>query len=64
MGIEKKYHKKTILQVVPALISGGVERGTLEIAKKIVDGEFEPIKDDGFYSPMLVQIVNICMSAD
>ena len=23
----KKYHKKTILQVVPALVSGGVERG-------------------------------------
>jgi glycosyltransferase involved in cell wall biosynthesis len=37
MDIEKKYHKKTILQVVPALISGGVERGTLEIAKKIVE---------------------------
>lgn len=37
MGIEKKYHKKTILQVVPALVSGGVERGTLEIAKKIVE---------------------------
>jgi len=37
MAIDKKYHKKTILQVVPALISGGVERGTLEIAKKIVD---------------------------
>jgi len=33
----KNYHKKTILQVVPALISGGVERGTLEIAKKIVE---------------------------
>lgn len=37
MTIDKKYHKKTILQVVPALISGGVERGTLEIAKKIVE---------------------------
>lgn len=36
MSIDKKYQKKTILQVVPALISGGVERGTLEIAKKIV----------------------------
>ena len=34
--MNKKYQKKTILQVVPALISGGVERGTLEIAKKIV----------------------------
>ena len=37
MITDKKYQKKTILQVVPALISGGVERGTLEIAKKVVD---------------------------
>ncbi len=37
MITDKNYHKKTILQVVPALVSGGVERGTLEIAKKIVD---------------------------
>lgn len=37
MDVEKKYHKKTILQVIPALTSGGVERGTLEIAKKIVE---------------------------
>jgi len=38
MDVDKtKYHKKTILQVVPALISGGVERGTLEIAKKVVE---------------------------
>jgi glycosyltransferase involved in cell wall biosynthesis len=29
--------KKTILQVVPTLIAGGVERGTIEIAKAIVD---------------------------
>jgi len=35
----KRHYKKTILQVVPALISGGVERGTLEIAKKIVDSK-------------------------
>lgn len=35
MSTDKKYQKKTILQVVPALISGGVERGTLEIAKNI-----------------------------
>ena len=27
--------KKTILQVVPALVSGGVERGTIEIAKAL-----------------------------
>jgi glycosyltransferase involved in cell wall biosynthesis len=37
MTVDKKYQKKTILQVVPALISGGVERGTIEIAKYIVD---------------------------
>lgn len=37
MTIDQNYHKKTILQVVPALISGGVERGTIEVAKKIVD---------------------------
>jgi len=36
MTTDQKYQKKTILQVVPALISGGVERGTLEIAKSIV----------------------------
>lgn len=29
--------KKTILQVVPTLIAGGVERGTIEIAKAIVE---------------------------
>lgn len=28
--------KKTILQVVPALISGGVERGTIEVSKKLL----------------------------
>lgn len=37
MTTDQNYHKKTILQVVPALISGGVERGTLEIAQEIVD---------------------------
>lgn len=31
------YQKKTILKVVPALNSGGVERGTIELAKKIVE---------------------------
>jgi glycosyltransferase involved in cell wall biosynthesis len=40
MIVDKKYQKKTILQVVPALISGGVERGTLEIAKNIVDAGY------------------------
>lgn len=31
----KRYHKATILQVVPALYSGGVERGTVEVAKRL-----------------------------
>ncbi|RYE06030.1 MAG: glycosyltransferase [Rickettsiaceae bacterium] len=39
----KEYHKKTVLQVVPALVSGGVERGTIEIAKKLKSSEFNPI---------------------
>lgn len=43
MTTDQNYHKKTILQVVPALISGGVERGTLEIAKKIIDSGNESI---------------------
>ena len=42
MSIEE-YHKKTILQVVPALVSGGVERGTLEIAKKVVESGYKSI---------------------
>lgn len=29
--------KKTVLQVVPSLIAGGVERGTVDIAKELVD---------------------------
>lgn len=39
----KKYHTKTILQVVPALMSGGVERGTLEIANKIAHSGYNSI---------------------
>lgn len=35
MAKQKSYQKKTILQVVPALVSGGVERGTIEIAKML-----------------------------
>lgn len=31
----KEYHKKKILQVVPNLVSGGVERGTIEVAKAL-----------------------------
>ena len=46
MTTNKSYHKKTILQVVPALVSGGVERGTIEIAPlafmrgRTLDNEF------------------------
>ncbi len=39
----KKYHKKTILQVVPALVSGGVERGTIEIAKYLKASNYNSI---------------------
>lgn len=38
-----KYHKKTILQVVPALVSGGVERGTIDIAGKLKNIGHTPI---------------------
>ncbi len=31
----KQHHNPTILQVVPALFSGGVERGTIEVAKML-----------------------------
>ncbi len=39
----KKYQKPTILQVLPALSSGGVERGTLEISKYINKNGFNVI---------------------
>lgn len=39
----KGRRKKTILQVVPALVSGGVERGTIEIAGRLIESEFKPI---------------------
>ncbi len=39
----KSNYKKTILQVVPALDSGGVERGTLEIAKKLINEGYNSI---------------------
>lgn len=35
----------------------------LTIAKKIVDGEYEAIKDNT-YSPLLIGIVRKCMTAD
>lgn len=41
--LNKPYHKKTILQVVPALVSGGVERGTIEIASFLKKSNYENI---------------------
>ena len=43
----KDYHKATILQVVPSLIAGGVERGTIEIAKAIAAAAFDPLVVSG-----------------
>jgi len=44
-SIEAKTHNnnKTILQVVPALVSGGVERGTIEIAKSLKESGYNSI---------------------
>lgn len=39
----KREYKKTILQVLPSLISGGVERGTIEIAKKLSSLDYRSI---------------------
>ncbi|HJD63749.1 MAG TPA: glycosyltransferase family 4 protein [Rickettsia endosymbiont of Sericostoma sp.] len=39
----KRYHKPTILQVVPALFSGGVERGTIEVAKMLKKADYNVI---------------------
>ncbi len=35
--------QKSILQVVPSLVSGGVERGTVDVAKSLVDNHFRSI---------------------
>ena len=43
MSQEKEYQNKTILQVVPALVSGGIERGTLEIAKTLAQNGYKSI---------------------
>ena len=39
----KDYHKATILQVVPSLIAGGVERGTIEMAKAIAEEQYRSL---------------------
>ena len=57
MSSNEQYQKKTILQVVPALISGGVERGTLEIAKSIVKAGYHSIVLSAG-GPMVESLVN------
>jgi glycosyltransferase involved in cell wall biosynthesis len=39
----KDYHKPTILQVVPSLVAGGVERGCIETARAIISDNGEAI---------------------
>ena len=43
LKLSKRYNKFTILQVVPALVSGGVERGTIEVAKYLKSLGHTPI---------------------
>ncbi|NRB10371.1 MAG: glycosyltransferase family 4 protein [Rickettsiaceae bacterium] len=40
---KKNIRKRTFLQVVPSLVSGGVERGTLEVAKRIVASGYNSV---------------------
>ncbi|MGX6959935.1 MAG: glycosyltransferase family 4 protein [Rickettsia endosymbiont of Pentastiridius leporinus] len=42
-SLKSRYNKYTILQVVPALVSGGVERGTIEVAKYLKSLGHTPI---------------------
>ena len=35
--------KPVVMQILPALESGGVERGTIDIAKALQKADFEPI---------------------
>ncbi len=43
MNLSQRYHKPTILQVVPSLFSGGVERGTIEVAKMLKEVNYNVI---------------------
>lgn len=40
--LEEDYHKQKILQIVPALNCGGVERGTIDIARGLIENGFSP----------------------
>lgn len=41
--MEDNHKPKVILQILPSLESGGVERGTIDIAKKLKDSGFVPL---------------------
>ncbi len=41
--IQEKYQKKTVLQVIPSLACGGVERGTVEIARRLKEEGHIPL---------------------
>ncbi len=45
--MENQKHKPVIMQILPALESGGVERGTIDIAKALKKTDFEPIVVSG-----------------
>lgn len=41
--MENQKHKTVVMQILPALENGGVERGTIDIAKALKKSDFEPI---------------------
>jgi glycosyltransferase involved in cell wall biosynthesis len=41
--MDQNSKKPVVMQILPALESGGVERGTIDIAKALKDNNFEPI---------------------
>lgn len=43
MTENKTYHKKTILQIVPFLDCGGLDRGTIDISKALIDNGFNSV---------------------
>ncbi len=54
---KKKYHKTTILQVLPELHTGGVERGTVDISRELVKQGFRSIviSNGGHLSDLIKQ---------
>ena len=35
--------KSTVVQILPALTTGGVERGTIELSKELIEKDFRPL---------------------